>query len=211
MSPFLLSSQMVLSSPCTKKSQELLLIPQHHSKLQPTEALLMVPFLISNVEKRRVSTGKTKLYKFTHPPPPSTQAGGAELAARWGLPKCFALYQPVSFPKRRTPPLESPGWDAQVQLSLLEARRSGTRRGLGAALRLPGQPRVAASRLCLGSPGRPGAGNRRRAGGPSGGIMGPDNRATDVTLPAICSPRQPCPPPPSPSEGSQGQSRAGGC
>lgn len=26
--------------------------------------------------------------------------------------------------------------------------------------------------------------------------MGPDNRATDVTLPAICSPRQPCPPPP---------------
>lgn len=41
--------------------------------------------------------------------------------------------------------------------------------------------------------------------------MGPDNRATDVTLPAICSPRQPCPPPPSPGAGSQGQSRAGGC
>lgn len=30
--------------------------------------------------------------------------------------------------------------------------------------------------------------------------MGPDNRATDVTLPAICSPRQPCPPPPSTGE-----------
>ena len=39
----------------------------------------------------------------------------------------------------------------------------------------------------------PRTGNRRRAGGPSGGIMGPDNRTTDVTLPAICSQRQPCP------------------
>lgn len=48
--------------------------------------------------------------------------------------------------------------------------------------------------------------------------MGPDNRATDVTLPAICSQHQPWPPvspplrptaSPSPGMGSQGQSRAG--
>lgn len=65
--------------------------------------------------------------------------------------------------------------------------------GLRAALSLPGQSLIPAGCLCLGSPGRLGAGNRRRAGGPSGGIMGLDNRATDVTLPAICSQRQPCP------------------
>lgn len=47
-------------------------IPQHHSKLQPTEALLMAPFLHGNMEKRKLSTGKSKLYKFSHHPPAST-------------------------------------------------------------------------------------------------------------------------------------------
>lgn len=54
------------------------------------------------------------------------------------------------------------------------------------------------SRPPLSQQPRPGAGSGRRAGGPSGGIMGPDNRATDVTLPAICSQHQPCPCPPRP-------------
>lgn len=151
--------------------------------------------------------GKANYTNSPHPRQHAARRSG--VGGQVGLAQMLCpVSAPVSFPKRRTPSLESPGWDERVQFSLLEARRSGMRRGLGAAFWLPGQPRVAASRLCLGSPGRSGAGNRRRAGGPSGGIMGPDNRATDVTLPAICSPRQPCPPPPSPSEGSQGQSTA---
>lgn len=138
-----------------------------------------------------------------------------------GLPKSFALYQPLPpSPKgSRHPGHHGTGMHRSSSLCPGQARRSGRRWGLRAALLLPGQPHVAAGRLCLGSPGRPGAGNRRRAGGPSGGIMGPDNRATDVTLPAICSQHQPCPPcppplrptaSPSPGAGSQGQSRAGG-
>lgn len=141
-----------------------------------TEAWLMVPFLNSSMEKRGVNTGKGKLDKCCHPP--CLQASG------------------------------NSGGESQVGLSKSclcsgQMRRSRARWGLRTALSLPGQAHVAASRLCLGSPGWPGAGNRRRAGGPSGGIMGPDNRTTDVTLPAICSQRQPCPcpsdfaPPPS--------------
>lgn len=75
-----------------------------------------------------------------------------------GLLTCFALYQPVSFPKMRTPPLEWLGRDEQVRLSLLEfgegqrdeARARGCPRLPGSPASLPSafvsQPRPAGSR-----------------------------------------------------------------
>lgn len=50
----------------------------------------MAPFLSSNMEK---SKHWEKQIRYILPSPAaSTQAGGAELVARWGLPTCFALY-----------------------------------------------------------------------------------------------------------------------
>lgn len=121
----------------------------------------MVPFLNSNMEKERLSTGKSKLDKFSHITSASTQAGGAVLAARWGLLKCSALYQPVSSPRRRTARLESLGWDERVQLSLLEMRRSGTRRGLRVPCGCPGSPASLPSAFVSAAP----AGREQETGG----------------------------------------------
>lgn len=169
----------------------------------------MVPILSSNMEKR-LRTGKSKLDKFSHPLLPARRQEEQSWRPGGVCPHASPSISPPPSQKGEHHPQD--GWDGMSRFGSLCWRRGAAGGGEHSALPLAArQPRVAAIRLCLGSPGRPGAGNRRRAGGPSAGIMGPDNRATDVTLPAICSPRQPCPPPPSRGAGSQGQSRAGGC